>query len=225
MVKTSADAVPDEASEHGPGQAAQGARRGSCPVLPSGQAEEHVLQGGRRRPAARPARRDRPARPATGAGSRVAMVSETPSSRTSPGPAGQPARRRLRRVQQAGLDADPGRAVQPADQGGGRPGLQDLAVVHDGHPVAQVSASSMWWVVSTTVRPSALICRSRSHRLRRACGSSAPVGSSRNTSSGSCTSAQAMDSRWAWPPDSFSARSRPARSGRPRPASRRPAGR
>src|SRR6266702_3097698 len=68
------------------------------------------------------------------------------------------------------------------------------------------SASSMWWVVSTTVRPSALIFRSRSHRFRRACGSRAPVGSSRKRSSGSCTSAQAMDRRWAWPPDSFSVR-------------------
>ena len=69
-----------------------------------------------------------------------------------------------------------------------------------------VSASSMWCVVSTTVRPDAAVCRSRSHRFRRACGSSAPVGSSRKTSSGSCTSAQAIDSRCAWPPDSFSVR-------------------
>ena len=78
----------------------------------------------------------------------------------------------------------------------------------------RVSASSMWCVVSTTVRPSALICRSRSQRFRRACGSSAPVGSSRNSSSGPCTSAQAIDSRCAWPPESFSVRM-PACSSRP----------
>src|ERR1035437_7721489 len=39
-----------------------------------------------------------------------------------------------------------------------------------------VSASSMWCVVSTTVWPSALMARSRSHRFRLACESSAPVG-------------------------------------------------
>src|SRR2546421_9395456 len=56
------------------------------------------------------------------------------------------------------------------------------------------------------VRPCTLIARSRSHRLRRACGSSAAVGSSRNTSSGSWTSAQAIDSRCICPPESFSVR-------------------
>jgi hypothetical protein len=34
----------------------------------------------------------------------------------------------------------------------------------------------MWWVVSTTVRPSAAMARSRSHRFRLACGSSDPGG-------------------------------------------------
>src|SRR6266540_4170040 len=48
--------------------------------------------------------------------------------------------------------------------------------------------------------------RSRSHRLRRACGSRPAVGSSRKTSSGPCTRAQAMDSRCIWPPDSCSVR-------------------
>ena len=54
------------------------------------------------------------------------------------------------------------------------------------------------------MRPCLLISRRTSHRLRRACGSSAAVGSSRNTTSGSWTSAQAMDRRCAWPPESFS---------------------
>src|SRR2546421_2865700 len=48
--------------------------------------------------------------------------------------------------------------------------------------------------------------RSRSQRLRRACGSSAAVGSSRNTTSGPCTRAQAIESRCIWPPESFSVR-------------------
>ena len=50
------------------------------------------------------------------------------------------------------------------------------------------------------------MARSRSHRFRRACGSSDPVGSSRNITSGRCTSAQAIESRCAWPPESFSVR-------------------
>ena len=39
--------------------------------------------------------------------------------------------------QRAGLDRDPDRRVEVADQFGRRPELQDLAVVHDRHPVAQ----------------------------------------------------------------------------------------
>ncbi len=42
--------------------------------------------------------------------------------------------------------------------------------------------------------------------MRRACGSSAAVGSSRKTTSGSWTSAQAIESRWAWPPERSSTR-------------------
>jgi len=49
------------------------------------------------------------------------------------------------------------------------------------------------------------MARNTSHRFRRACGSSAADGSSRKTISGSWISAHAMDSRWAWPPESFSA--------------------
>ena len=44
-----------------------------------------------------------------------------------------------------------------------------------------------------TVRPSSLIACSTSHRLRRACGSSAAVGSSRKTTAGSWMSEHAID--------------------------------
>ena len=41
---------------------------------------------------------------------------------------------------------------------------------------------------------------------REVLGSSAAVGSSISSSSGSCSSARAMPTRWRWPPDSASAR-------------------
>ena len=41
---------------------------------------------------------------------------------------------------------------------------------------------------------------------REVFGSSEAVGSSTSSSSGSCSSARAMPTRWRWPPDSASAR-------------------
>ena len=67
---------------------------------------------------------------------------------------------------------------------------------------ARCSASSMWWVVSTTVTPSARSSSSISHVVRRAWGSMPAVGSSTNTSSGRPTSAIARPRRCCWPPES-----------------------
>ena len=109
--------------------------RRSCPVLPSGQAQEDVLQRGAldRRPASASAL----ASPASDvARVAVAMDSETPSSATwtrpgqaRPWPRSGPRPARTRR--------DPQRLVELADQRGGRARLEDLAVVHDRDPVAQ----------------------------------------------------------------------------------------
>lgn len=63
------------------------------------------------------------------------------------------------------------------------------------------SASSMKCVTSTTVVPRRRTSRTRSQAARRAAGSSPVVISSRNTISGSFTSASAMNSRCRWPPE------------------------
>ena len=86
-----------------------------------------------------PARAPRSASPAsTTPGSRVAIVSETPSSVTLSGAAPGPARPRAASGgQQPGLHADPQRPVQPPDQGGRRPVLEDHSMIHDRHPVAE----------------------------------------------------------------------------------------
>ena len=67
---------------------------------------------------------------------------------------------------------------------------------------ASSSASVSWWVVSTTVTPSRRSASINSHTTSRACASMPAVGSSRNTSSGRPTTAQASASRCCWPPDS-----------------------
>ena len=69
------------------------------------------------------------------AGSRVAMVSETPSSSTSSDPPDRAVPPPTSSAPR--LDGDAGGRVEPADQRGRRAELQDLAVVHDGHPVAE----------------------------------------------------------------------------------------
>jgi hypothetical protein len=66
------------------------------------------------------------------------MVSDTPSS-VPP----VPELTRVGGTELTRLDADPDRCVDGADERSRRAELQDLAVVHDGDPVAQVSASSL----------------------------------------------------------------------------------
>ena len=67
---------------------------------------------------------------------------------------------------------------------------------------ASASASSIRCVVSSTATPSRRSASTSSHTRRRPCGSSPAVGSSRNTSSGRPTIAQASASRCCWPPES-----------------------
>ncbi len=67
---------------------------------------------------------------------------------------------------------------------------------------ASSSASARWWVVSTTVTPSRRSASINSHTTIRAWASIPAVGSSRNTSSGRPTTAQASARRCCWPPDS-----------------------
>ena len=83
---------------------------------------------------------------------------------------------------------------------------------------ARVAASSMAWVVSTTVTPLARRSRTRSQTNSRAAGSSPVVGSSRNSTSGACISALATMTRWAWPPENMSGLSS-ARSASPNSSS------
>ena len=64
------------------------------------------------------------------------------------------------------------------------------------------SASSMAWVVSTTVTPSVRSSRTRRHVVARAWGSIPAVGSSRNTTAGRPTRQSASDRRWRCPPES-----------------------
>ena len=59
-------------------------------------------------------------------------------------------------------------------------------------------------VVRISVTPRSRSSRSRSHTNRRAAGSSPVVGSSRNSTSGSCISARAIITRWACPPENMS---------------------
>ena len=67
---------------------------------------------------------------------------------------------------------------------------------------ASWSASSRYWVVRNTVVPdSRLSRRTSSQRVCREIGSSPVVGSSRNSTSGSCTSARARSSRRRMPPE------------------------
>ncbi len=65
------------------------------------------------------------------------------------------------------------------------------------------SASSMWWVVSTTETPLARRSRTSSQQACLACGSRPAVGSSRKTSSGRPMTAPASDTRCCWPPESL----------------------
>ena len=84
---------------------------------------------------------------------------------------------------------------------------------------ASRSASSMYWVVSSTLAPPATRARTWSHRSWRARGSRPVVGSSRNTTCGPPTSVMARSSLRRMPPDSCwpclrTASARPKRSTR-----------
>jgi hypothetical protein len=87
---------------------------------------------------------------------------------------------------------------------------------------ARACASSMKWVVSTTVRPASHNARIVAHERRRADGSKPVVGSSRNSTSGSPTSPTARSSRRRWPPESADTRTR-SRSSSPTSSSSSPA--
>src|SRR6266702_2402862 len=64
-----------------------------------------------------------------------------------------------------------------------------------------VSASSMLCVVSRMVLPVWLYSRTISHRSKRVCGSRPALGSSRNSTCGSCTMARPMERRCIMPPE------------------------
>ena len=124
----------------------------------------------------------------------------------------------------AGLDRDPHRRVQAADQLGRRAQLQDLAAVHDRHPVAEdlrlvhVVGGQHDRLAAVVDRPQHVPQVAPGLRVQRR------GRLVEEHHSGSCTSAQAMDSRCACPPDSFSARVRRlVGQRRPARASRRPA--
>ena len=68
------------------------------------------------------------------------------------------------------------------------------------------SASSMWWVVSTSVVPFSFSWNNRSHSTLRACGSRPVVGSSSSMMRGSETSARAIVRRRFMPPERSSTR-------------------
>ena len=83
----------------------------------------------------------------------------------------------------------------------------------------KVAASSMSWVVITTVVPAALSSATFSHRKSRAAGSRPVEGSSRNSTDGACIRARAIIIRWIWPPEKSSGRPS-GRSDRPNWSSR-----
>ncbi len=69
-----------------------------------------------------------------------------------------------------------------------------------------VAASSMSWVVMTTVVPPAFSSATFSHRKSRAAGSSPVEGSSRKSTAGACMRARAIIIRWICPPEKSSGR-------------------
>ena len=95
------------------------------------------------------------------------------------------------------------------------------------------AATSSSWVITTTVRPAALSASKRASTSSVLWLSSAPVGSSASSSTGSVTIARAMATRCCWPPDSCDGRwcsrsasptrSSAARARRRRSADRTPA--
>ena len=147
------------------------------PQLPSGEFEEDVLEAcGARRAgprASRRARRTRPSRSASSCGSMVALDEVVARGRA-------PGRRRSRRQAPAAARRGPARPARKRScaLGAGRvssPGLprrSTRAVRRRSRPGRRArSASSMWWVVSTTATPSARSSPISSQVACRACGS------------------------------------------------------
>jgi hypothetical protein len=102
-----------------------------------------------------------------------------------------------------GGEADVVAAGERSDQCGRGVEGDERPVVDDRHPVGQ--RLGLLHVVGRQHdgAPLGVDRRISSHRLRRLCGSSPVVGSSRNTTSGSLTSAATMLNRCACPPESW----------------------
>ena len=83
---------------------------------------------------------------------------------------------------------------------------------------SQRPASSMTWLETRIVEPAAASARKWLQNWTRRAGSIPTVGSSRNSTEGPWTSAQASDSRRRMPPDSSIPGGRAGRTARPAPA-------
>ena len=163
----------------------------------------------RRRGSARPARATRP-------GSRPRRAPARPwRRRWRRAPArpagGPPSRAGSGRSRRRSLRA---RSAEPSASPISRCGLPTSAFSEVGVPSATIrppamiptrlaswSASSRYWVVRKTVAPSRLSAETSSQIALRLTGSSPVVGSSRNSTRGSWTSAEARSSRRRMPPE------------------------
>ena len=83
----------------------------------------------------------------------------------------------------------------------GRPAGDDLPLSTTAIESVSLSASSRYWVVSSTVAPARTCSSMTSHRLCRLRGSSPVVGSSRKITGGCATSAPARSRRRRIPPE------------------------
>ena len=121
------------------------------------------------------------------------------------------ARRCARRTRPRARGATPGRPggtgrttswwrLPPADQAVRGVDRADPTGVDDGDPVAELLASSIEWVTSRTVTPSARRSRTICQTSRRARGSRPVVSSSRIATRGRPTRASAIESRCFCPP-------------------------
>src|ERR1035438_7720875 len=108
----------------------------SCPVLPPGQVQEHVFHAA----ALRPQARQRPPVGQRGEDDRwlAGDKSQGRAVVSDHGPVSPRGKRAgLLQADLAGFNADPDRLIQLTDQGRGWADLEDLAVVHDGHSLAE----------------------------------------------------------------------------------------
>jgi hypothetical protein len=81
---------------------------------------------------------------------------------------------------------------------------QQLAVIHDPHAVGQLGGLVHVVGGEEQRHPARLELTQGAHTNRRAAGSRPVEGSSRNRTWGSCMSARAIITRWAWPPENMS---------------------